>query len=1144
MPPVAVAFVGAVVSSIGGAIAAGTVVGLASLGAFVTSAAFLIPVGLSVGAALLQTALTPKPKSEAPAAPPNRELIRTFRQSAAPRRRIYGRRRVGGVMVFADVTDVVDDRHKVKKEVTPSNHPAQDDGYLHLGVAFASQEVDEIEAIYFGDQVAWTASGGYQSPFKDRLLITLKKGEDDQEAIQGMVDASGRQPGSGRSALSAPASVSTSVVDRTAADGTPVESLKIDFDAVTGATEYQVEWRTIDGKWSSRRLNTSVSVYTEDFPVETQGLIEARVTAFDGDRWTRYRTDGGDLQAATGAWTEFHRLRGICYAYFILEFDRDVYPTGIPNISAVIRGAKVHDPRTGTTAWSANPALCILDYLKDDELGLGVSDAEVDEASFIAAANLCDEAVNIAAGGTEKRYELHGVVQASATPESSLEAMLTTMGAGLSYSGGMFGLVGAAFEPATLTLTEDDFLGPIEIQGKRSATETINAVRGVFPAASINYQEDDFPSIKSSAFAEQDGRTIWADLNLDMTTSSSMCQRLAKIALLRSRQQITCNVPAKLRAATLQPGSTVNLTIDRYGWSEKTFEVIEWSFQISDGALACVLSLREIDAAIFNWTTDEEELFSAGAPTMLSDRQTLRPPGPPEIATAAIQLVGGEVVEALSIAWEVTAGNYGGHYEVEYTYDLIEISSQTTTQTSIVRGGIAASRVVGARVRAVTPAGRTSAWSYSDITTGPAERVPKPTGVTVSTSYDPSTKRTQAAFSWTDPGNVPTWVVDVQEPDTAWRRVGGFASASASAALYTAEISGHKVRIAAALEEFDMSPWTVVEFSVQGGALLPPDVTGFTIQASDTQAALRWDDAGPTVSHFRIRQTPDAETPSWGSSADIATTVVGTSITLPAILGSYLIKAVSVYGEESANAVSVSSTSIGLASLNVVETLTAEPAWSGTLTNARVEGGVLLQGAAAPDVAAPGIWESGEIDLGEDFPVRISLALDAGAIELANTVDTWTRLSDVARVGGADAGDWDLKTEIRVRADGGSYGPWTQGVVGDHVGRYFQLKATLTTYSAGIQPRIASLKASLDMPDRVEGDADVTCPAGGLQVLFAPAFRNRPAISVDGQSLASGDRKVVSNQNATGFQVQFFDSGGTPKEVVIDWIAKGYGRKA
>jgi hypothetical protein len=89
--------------------------------------------------------------------------------------------------------------------------------------------------------------------------------------------------------------------------------------------------------------------------------------------------NGSDTQAAdtrltqrVKEWTTAHRLRGIAYMYAQLKFNSDAFPQGLPNISAVIEGKKVFDPRTSTTAYSNNAALCIRDYLTDTRYGLGL----------------------------------------------------------------------------------------------------------------------------------------------------------------------------------------------------------------------------------------------------------------------------------------------------------------------------------------------------------------------------------------------------------------------------------------------------------------------------------------------------------------------------------------------------------------------------------------------------------------------------------------------------------------------------------------------------------------------------------------------------------------------------------------------------
>jgi hypothetical protein len=134
-----------------------------------------------------------------------------------------------------------------------------------------------------------------------------------------------------------------------------------------------------------------------------------------------------DLQTdvTSGVWSNDHRLRGVCYSYLRLTHNPDLFPSGIPNFSAVIKGRKVYDPRTLGTAYSANPALCLRDYklLSADRGGLGADSAEVNNARVISEANICDEAVNLNPSGTEARYEAHGLVDTSAEPGSVIAGL-------------------------------------------------------------------------------------------------------------------------------------------------------------------------------------------------------------------------------------------------------------------------------------------------------------------------------------------------------------------------------------------------------------------------------------------------------------------------------------------------------------------------------------------------------------------------------------------------------------------------------------------------------------------------------------------------------------------------------------------------
>lgn len=95
-------------------------------------------------------------------------------------------------------------------------------------------------------------------------------------------------------------------------------------------------------------------------------------------------------------WTNAHRLQGIAYIYLILTKDQDVYPNGVPNITAIVEGQSVRDPRTGENTWSTNIALFAHDFIRNDTYGFGAFADDVDELNIAAQANICDEIVDVA----------------------------------------------------------------------------------------------------------------------------------------------------------------------------------------------------------------------------------------------------------------------------------------------------------------------------------------------------------------------------------------------------------------------------------------------------------------------------------------------------------------------------------------------------------------------------------------------------------------------------------------------------------------------------------------------------------------------------------------------------------------------------
>jgi hypothetical protein len=407
----------------------------------------------------------------------------------------------------------------------------------------------------------------------------------------------------------------------------------------------------------------------------------ARVNKHLGESYQTADTDliNDTASLTDGKWTSDHRLQGIAYLYVRLTWDTEKFPSGIPNISAVIKGKKVLDTRTSTTAYSANPALCLRDYLTDSAVGMGMDATEIDVTAINAAANICDEDVEVkpitVPATYENRYECNGVIATSASPDENIGKLLSAMGGLIAYSGGKVVPYAGGYRIPTVTLTEKHFVGPLNIQTRTSARDRVNSVKGVYVSESNGWQVSDFPTISSATYVTNDNNTrYYRDVVLPFTTSASCAQRLAVIELRRAREEITFTARFRLEAMQVRAGDTVMITNAKLGWSSKVFEVMEWHFA-TDGnppQLYIDMTLRETASSVYSWTVADQVYVADSPNTTLPDPFTLGAPSSLALtADGTTQFIqaDGTAIPRIKVKWTPPAEEFiqsGGAVVIEY----------------------------------------------------------------------------------------------------------------------------------------------------------------------------------------------------------------------------------------------------------------------------------------------------------------------------------------------------------------------------------------------------------------------------------------------------------------------------------------------
>lgn len=428
---------------------------------------------------------------------------------------------------------------------------------------------------------------------------------------------------------------------------------------------------------AGHRIDGVDAVYVNDETVLLSDLDAFGMVATEGHKLRnrcRVRIYKGDQTEADAAliaespdgWTADHRLLGCAYLYVRLEYDAEAFQGGLQNIAALVRGkADIWDPRTGGAGFTDNWALCVLDYLRSP-MGMACAADEIDLPSFIAAANLSDEAVVAdAAGNTQARYTCDTAFTVDRTRREILGDLLSGGGGALPYSRGRYRLEGAAYTAPTATLTVSDLAGPVKVTTRPPLRDLYNGVKGTFIDPSKGWQAAEFPAVIAPVYEAEDGERLWREIELPVTIDPVRAQRLAKLELMRGRDALSIEAPLQYRAFRLAVRQVLSVTIDYLGLSAKPMRIIDWSFSKQAGTINVVL--REDNAASYAWSGADAAIPAAAADTTLVSPFAL--PAPAGLAVTEQLYVsrdGAGVRTRAVLAWSAAPHPFVTGYDVQY----------------------------------------------------------------------------------------------------------------------------------------------------------------------------------------------------------------------------------------------------------------------------------------------------------------------------------------------------------------------------------------------------------------------------------------------------------------------------------------------
>jgi hypothetical protein len=228
-----------------------------------------------------------------------------------------------------------------------------------------------------------------------------------------------------------------------------------------------------------------------------------------------------------------------------------------------------------------NPANVLLDYLRNPRYGKSLENEFFNWPSFRVAAALCEQTINYTDSTTGKAFTCDAVLDTGEALMNNVRIILQGFRGMMPYIQGKYMLkiehggddndiTAAPSDPGiVLTLTEDNIIGGIQLQGETKETK-INRCRVTYVDPSADYQPNEviWPedgSTEDTLFLSEDGVRLERSLVLDTVTVREQAIQYAEVFVKRTRQSLLITLNTSISAANITVGDLIRVMNSNLG---------------------------------------------------------------------------------------------------------------------------------------------------------------------------------------------------------------------------------------------------------------------------------------------------------------------------------------------------------------------------------------------------------------------------------------------------------------------------------------------------------------------------------------------------------------------------------------------------
>jgi len=251
-----------------------------------------------------------------------------------------------------------------------------------------------------------------------------------------------------------------------------------------------------------------------------------------------------------------------------------------------------------------NPALALMDYLVDDYYGLSIDFKYIDLASFISAANWCDN----------NTVKIDGQIDNSSSFSNAIEAICKSGGLTVFVENGFITVKYEDVEMASHDFNEDNIINGTFGIVEQSSSNYANCVEVEFKNTDLNDEQDTYTlpaDVITDPTIIADGRIQVETLSMPMTRSSSggldssSIKLFANRTLRKNKFQKQVEFDCDLLEDNVKIFEVITVTDVNLNWNKKEFRVTSIKKSVNAEKMnIATLSCVEYDPSVYTGSAD------------------------------------------------------------------------------------------------------------------------------------------------------------------------------------------------------------------------------------------------------------------------------------------------------------------------------------------------------------------------------------------------------------------------------------------------------------------------------------------------------------------------------------------------------------